>query len=85
MSRRMTADSELLYDQLRRGWAERFKERLATLGVTQADVARSLGVDANQVSRWCRGEHLPQIATRLAIARELATTDKWMLYGDECS
>jgi transcriptional regulator with XRE-family HTH domain len=39
--------------------AEQLREWLIAAGMTQAELARVLGVDAGQVSRWCTGKAMP--------------------------
>lgn len=51
----------------------RLSELLVQNGWTEAQLARALGVGAQQVSRWVRGAVVPSICTLSVIDRLLAT------------
>jgi transcriptional regulator with XRE-family HTH domain len=57
----------------------RIREARAGLGLTQADVAGSLQVSAQAVSKWERGENAPDITLLPDLARLLGvTTDRFL-------
>ncbi len=43
------------------------KEKLKRMGWSQGDLARELKVDAGVVSRWVRGERVPELVFALGI------------------
>ena len=43
-----------------KGWGERLVRHRSTLGMTQKEAARQLGVDQGTLARWERGEREPQ-------------------------
>src|SRR4051812_1980119 len=63
--------SDALRRQLRRGWVgtpDAIRVNRVKLGLTQAQLAREIGVDTRQINRYETGETEPT----LAIARRLA-------------
>lgn len=66
------------------------KQAIADAGFTQSDVARSLGVTRQAVSRWCRGDRAPDAQTLSALEGllgvpldDVATRDPWRPLGAE--
>lgn len=57
---------------LRSGEARAIRKRA---GLSQADVARVVGTDAPQVSRWETGKSVPRRGSALKLARLLAELD----------
>ena|SRR5215207_2995546 len=58
---------------------ERLRQRRAKLGMTQRDVARSIGMTINQVSRYEKGEAEPGSVALSAISRVLNVSADWLL------
>lgn len=57
-------------DAAKSGRAERLRR---AAGVSQAELAGAVGVDASTVSRWERGRRLPRAPVAIAYARALRT------------
>lgn len=55
-------------------WQDHFRAAMERHRWRQADIAQKSGVNANEISRWLRGDHDPSIisAIRLADAMELS-------------
>lgn len=50
--------------------------------MSQATLARQLGISETQVSDWARGKHRPSRATRNAIAGILGVRTEWLTSGE---
>lgn len=57
----------------------RLRERRELRSLTQADVARALGISPQAVSKWERGENAPDIALLCDLSRLLDTSVDWIL------
>lgn len=62
------------------GW---FREAAEEIGGTQVDLARTLGVTQEQVSRWKNGKFAPTLVTMREIARKLKRPLPPGLIGEE--
>lgn len=66
---------------------ERIGKQIASLrkerGFTQNDLGERLGVTYQSVSKWERGESLPDTAILMDLAEALETTVDWILSGGE--
>jgi transcriptional regulator with XRE-family HTH domain len=63
---------------------EKMRAARKTLGLTQEEVARRLGADQSDVSRWERGGTTPAIERWPAIATLYGVSLDW-LFGDDSS
>ena len=61
--------------------AARIRERREALGLSQADLARSVGVERQQVSQWEKGASKPSEDHFFEVARTLQTSISF-LYGE---
>jgi len=65
--------------------AEKVAEQIASLrkskGITQSQLAERLGVSTQAISKWERGENLPDITLLPELATVLETTTDNILYG----
>lgn len=59
----------------------RLKEQRARRGLTQSDIANALGVSAQAVSKWERGENAPDISLLVELGRLLGVSVEWILGG----
>jgi len=62
---------------------QRIKKRREKNRLTQAQLANSLQITAQSVSKWERGENAPDIAILKPLAEVLGTSIDWILTGDE--
>ena len=62
--------------------AQRLREALAELDVTQADVARRTGRNPSTVSHWIKGSRTPPADTVEDIAAALGIRAAWLSHGD---
>lgn len=62
---------------------ERIKFLREELGLSQEELAGSVGMHPNTVARWERGELVPRGTSIAKIARSLNTTSSYLLDGDE--
>ena len=56
---------------------QRLRQALAASGITQADLAERVGVDAKSVERWITQDRLPHPATRASIAHALGQDETY--------
>lgn len=52
-------------------------------GISQNELARRIGCDPSQISRFERGETFPSVGTLLQLAKGLGTTTDYLLTGVE--
>ena len=57
------------------GWGERLVRHRTTLGLSQEEAARRLGVDPSTLARWERGEREPTGTLAATVERFLATAE----------
>ena len=60
---------------------EKIRNQRERLGLTQNELASKLGVSAQAVSRWERGQNAPDIAVLPQLASMLKVTTDWLLSG----
>jgi transcriptional regulator with XRE-family HTH domain len=58
---------------------EKLRAARRTMGMTQADVARELPADQSDVSRWERGETMPQLDRLVRLGRLYRVPLDWLL------
>lgn len=58
---------------------QRIKQQREKRQLRQADIASALGLTAQAVSKWERGENAPDIAVLVALARLLGVSVEWIL------
>ncbi|HUW62770.1 MAG TPA: helix-turn-helix domain-containing protein [Candidatus Bathyarchaeia archaeon] len=61
----------------------RIRARREKLGLKQQDVANSLGISPQAVSKWERGENAPDITVLEPLARLLGVSADWLLSAQE--
>jgi len=61
----------------------RIRGRREKLGLKQQDVANSLGISPQAVSKWERGENAPDITVLEPLARLLGVSTDWLLSAEE--
>jgi len=61
----------------------RIRARREKLGLKQQDLANSLGISPQAVSKWERGENAPDVAVLTPLARLLGVSVDWLLSGQE--
>jgi transcriptional regulator with XRE-family HTH domain len=59
----------------------RLREQRARRGLKQSDIANALGVSAQAVSKWERGENAPDISLLVELGRLLGVSVEWVLGG----
>lgn len=64
---------------VQQGIHRRIQVRMQALGVTQADVAKGLGMASSSVSDWFRKGALPDGAAMLALPKVLKCSANWLL------
>lgn len=62
---------------------DRIREGRERLGMTQTDLAASLGVKEANVYRWERGDSQPSHGMFRRIVRALDVSADWLLFGEE--
>jgi transcriptional regulator with XRE-family HTH domain len=62
-------------------WFERLRARRKELGLSQADLYRSVGVSNATVSDWESGKMKPRGDNLMKLCNALDTTADWLLYG----
>lgn len=67
------------------GLGERLKNRIRTLGLTDAEVARRAGLSETRFAHYVRDRREPDFGTFVRICRLLATTPDALLAFDETS
>ena len=65
------------------GFDVRLTERMAELGVTQADLCRLTGLASSMVSHYCTGQRIPSVPVAANIARALNITIDYLAYGSK--
>jgi ribosome-binding protein aMBF1 (putative translation factor) len=68
-------DSSLLPRQ--RPWAERLVRQRTTLGLSQKDAARELGVDPSTLAKWEQGERQPAGEFLSRVKRFMGEREAW--------
>ncbi len=61
---------------------DQLQQALDAAGLTQADLARQLGISQPSVNAWFRGRSTPDISRMSEIARILKVRVAWLLSGD---
>lgn len=59
---------------------ERFEERLKAVGLSKAQVARRLGIEAQNISGWLRRNSIPK-KYRAEVCEMLKCEPLWLVYG----
>lgn len=62
---------------------KRIRTRREKLGLKQQDLANSLGISPQAVSKWERGENAPDVTVLVPLARLLGVSVDWLLSGQE--
>lgn len=62
---------------------QRVREKRKAAGITQSTLAERAGISQSTIVRTEKDETIPDGATLLALARELATSVPWLLNGTE--
>ncbi len=62
-------------------FSERFKARRDELGLSQSDIAVSLGIKPQSVHQWEHGTTTPRGHRVEKLAELLSTTQEWLLFG----
>lgn len=62
---------------------ERIQRRLSEIGLTQKDLAKSLGVSVTTITNWISGKAVPQAEFIIKAACVLDTTASFLMYGDD--
>lgn len=73
------------YGDARRGFAARFREALAELGLTpheQARLSRLFGVSGQAVRKWAEGVAMPSSTRMPEVARVLGVRRAWLQDGE---
>ena len=61
---------------------DRIYERMEALGLTQADIAKKLGVSRQVINGWCKGRASPRDHQQIALlAHALECSVSYLLYG----
>lgn len=66
--------ADLIHSQFMRGDFRNLKAALKRVGMSQAELAKRLGVQPSAVSNWCSGYAKPSLGHALAIAEALNMT-----------
>ncbi|MGE0079881.1 MAG: helix-turn-helix domain-containing protein [Thiohalomonadaceae bacterium] len=78
-------ESESGFGDARRGFAARFREALAELGLTpkeQARLSRLFGVSGQAVRKWAEGTAMPSSTRMPEVARVLGVRRAWLQDGE---
>lgn len=59
-------------------FATKVVTKLESMGRTQAQVSRAIGVDASQFTRWLKGKGSPTVCQLLALARFLGVSMEFL-------
>lgn len=62
-------------------FATRLRDCMTIRGISQASVARALGVSKNSVNNWVQGRGLPNAVHTVAIAELLGVTAENLVHG----
>lgn len=57
----------------------RIRQRIAEMGITQADVARALGISQQRLGNYVNGKRPPDIETLVKVAKALNVSTDWLL------
>lgn len=60
-------------------FGSRLRQRAEELGVSNAEIARRLGLSERRYAHYVSGQREPDLATLVKIARALGTTPNWLL------
>ena len=63
------------------GFNLRLVERMAELGMTQADLCRVTGFASSMISHYCTGQRIPAVPAAVSIAKALKTTVEYLVFG----
>lgn len=61
---------------------QRIKKLLKEKGISQAELARRIGVSRAAVSEWVRGKSEPSESTLKLIAKEFGVNENWLKTGE---
>ena len=65
------------------GFDVRLYEKMAELGMSQADLCRLTGLASSMVSHYCTSQRIPSVPVAAKIARALNTTIEYLAFGDD--
>ena len=60
-------------------FSNRLREKAKQLGISNAEVARRVGLDERRYAHYASGRREPDLATLVRIAETLGTTPSWLL------
>ena len=60
---------------------DRLRTAIDSLGVSYAEFARSIGVEANKLGNWMRGDNYPPNLAIVAMGERWNVTADWLLRG----
>lgn len=63
-------------------WQDRVKERMSEANITQAELAKELGITQGAVSSIINGNTDPKLETFCALCQALSLSSDWLLFGD---
>lgn len=61
---------------------DRLRVAIEALGVTQIEVARSIGISGSRLHNWIRGVHYPDPLEIVKLAQRWNITADWLLRGE---
>jgi DNA-binding transcriptional regulator YiaG len=79
----MSVEAPNLADVDARALCARIRSRREALGISKGELARRLGRERRQITRWENGERVPEHASVLRIAAALDTPWQWFYEDDE--
>ena len=62
-------------------WNSRIRERIAEMGMSQSDLARSIGLSKSRVDSYLQAIREPPLAEFMRIVSALGVTSDWVLFG----
>jgi DNA-binding XRE family transcriptional regulator len=78
----MQVTNEKIYKQIKRNVSWAITQRREELGMSQEDLALTLGVDSSTVSTWECGRYLPRLETAVLISAVLNIPIGELVGGD---
>jgi transcriptional regulator with XRE-family HTH domain len=61
--------------------ADRLKEVIKVLSVSQAEIGRKIGVSPAQITQWIKGQNAIPMPTALAFQASLGISAEWLIHG----